>query len=152
MLEEPWKTPFDEHVLRKVTQVLADEEKRAKKRQCEQLIASSEGMLSQPGKLKSVMTTLTKINALLGEGIQLDPAWEQRYMTLSADTQRLIAKAEAEESFAKLFFELEQKMNANAPVEQVDNIFYEMQRLRCEIPEITTRKVEAYRQVLNLLL
>ncbi len=146
ILEEPWKTPFNEHVVVKVAQVLEEEERRAKKRLCEQLIASSESMLSQPGKLKEVTATLAKVNALQMEGIQLDSDWQQRFVTLEENTKRLVTQAAEEEKFAKLFFELEQKMSSNAPIEQIDKIFYEMQRLRREIPDITMRRVETYRQ------
>ncbi|MBR4673631.1 MAG: hypothetical protein IKP00_04130 [Victivallales bacterium] len=146
ILEEPWKTPFNEHVVVKMAQVLEEEEKRAKKRLCEQLIASSESMLSQPGKLKDVTASLAKVNALQMEGSQLDSDWQRRLVTLEENTKKLVAQAAEEEKFAKLFFELEQKMNANAPVEEVDKIFYEMQRLRREIPDITMRRVDTYRQ------
>ncbi|MBQ7179637.1 MAG: hypothetical protein IJS08_19625 [Victivallales bacterium] len=146
MLEEPWKTPFNEQVLSKVAQVLDEEDKRAKRRLCEQLIASSETMLSQPAKLKELAGALKKVDALLGEGIQLESPWQQRYETVSGQAQRLLTAAAEEERFASLFSELEQKMKVNAPVEQVDAIFYEMQRLRREIPEVTMRRVETYRQ------
>ena len=146
MLEEPWKTPFNEQVLSKVARVLDEEDKRAKRRMCEQLIASSETMLSQPAKLKELAGALKKVDALLEEGVQLESPWQERYTTMSGQAQRLLAAAAEEERFANLFSALEQKMKANAPVEQVDAIFYEMQRLRREIPDITMRRVETYRQ------
>ena len=146
IMEEPWKNPFNENVIGKIENVLEEERQRERRQLCERLICSAEILTTHPDKVNELSMTVAKINSLLNEGVQLDSEYQQRQLNMSVEAQRIIKMAEDEEKFAKLFSLLETKMSSNAPLEEIDSIYYEMQRLQREIPEITMRRVETYRQ------
>ena len=148
ILTEPWKTPFNEKVVNKIQQVLDDERRRTNQKLCEQLLQTAEKGMEKGGKINEIEPVLGKIQKLLSEdeALQMPPEWMERLQQVSETWGKAKKQAEEDALFNNLLLNLEQKMTANAPLEEIENIYYDMQRLRREIPEITVQKVEVYRQ------
>ncbi|MBQ7176973.1 MAG: hypothetical protein IJS08_06115 [Victivallales bacterium] len=147
ILEEPWKNPFRENVIGRIEQELAAEELRARVKNCEQIIEFVEIMLKKPGKVDEVASAMDRLNELMAPGdVQLSSEVQEKMFVVGQEFEKQRCAKEAEENYARLLFELEQLMAHEASVEQVDSTFYELQKTRMQIPELTCRRVEAYRQ------
>lgn len=153
ILAEPWKQPFNEKVINKIQQVLDDERRRHNQKLCEKLLQTAEEGMENDEKLNErelvseKLLILGKIQKLLSDdALQMPQEWMERLLQVSETWEKAKKQADEKVLFDNLFVKLEQKMADNAPLEEVENIYYDMQRLRQEIPEITVRKVDAYRQ------
>ena len=154
ILAEPWKRPFNEKVVNKIQQVLDEERRRYNQRLCEQLLQTAEDGMESEGKINErelilgKMLVLQKIQRLLSEDevLQMPSEWMEHLQKVSEIWEKAKKQSDEKVLFDNLFVKLEQKMADNASLEEVENIYYDMQRLRQEIPEITVSKINAYRQ------
>lgn len=152
IMSEPWKNPFREKVIEKIEKVLAEEELRLKQKNCEQLLELLESTLSQPGKYNASASAMSRINEIfMSANVQLSPEKQAKLQVLSAEFEKQRSKKEAEENYARLMYEIDQLMSKNAPLEQVESTFYELQKTRKEIPELTRNRVEAYHQSMLMM-
>ena len=147
MLGEPWRTPFAENVLQKIKDVLDEDRRRRDQQLCGRLINDAYEMMESGGKLNEITAILGRIHDVMSadEALEIAPELLERLSQVEERWEKAKKQEEEDILFNELFNELEQKMSSDAPLEEVETIYYGMQRLRREIPEITMRKVETYR-------
>ena len=147
LLSEPWRNPVNDNVLNKIQNVLAEERRRQNQALCEQLIRKADELVTNGGDSNVAGEMFARIHQMIDEdeSLQIDQELLHRWQVAENQWNQIKNQEQRQMQFSNLLYSLEQQISANAPLEEVENTFYDLQRLQMAIPEITRRRVEEYR-------